>query len=173
MTGRRILFLDFDGVLCTENYLEHLQAKGAATRDADGTLFDPEAVGQLRRIVDETQCQVVVTSTWRTDGEERIRRLWANRCMPGRLLGVTPVLLHATYEDPLSRQLLEKPEWETKGYEVNAWQEMHGKLDDVYAIVDDENPFLNRQQGHLVQSNEQTGLTEAAASRIIALLKWH
>lgn len=167
MTGRRMLFLDFDGVLCTDRYADLLQEQGKETRDADGALFDPEAVENLRNVVESTQCVIVVTSTWRISGEERITQLWEHRNMPGKLIGVTPVMLHATYQNPRTKELMEKPEWETKGYEVNTWLEINAEPKDLFAIVDDENPFLHRQQERLVQTHESEGLTKEAAKKII------
>ena len=47
----RILFLDFDGVLNTENYQAQLRAEGKPGWDDFGSLFDPAAVANLKRIL--------------------------------------------------------------------------------------------------------------------------
>lgn len=60
---RPLLFLDFDGVMCCDNYLEALMKEGQPTTDEEGTLFTPDAVNNLRSIVDATDCQIVVSST--------------------------------------------------------------------------------------------------------------
>lgn len=42
-----IIFLDFDGVLNTEQYQARLAVDGKSTKDAWGHLFDPLAVDSL------------------------------------------------------------------------------------------------------------------------------
>lgn len=167
---RPILFLDFDGVMCCDRYLERLLKEGHPTTDDEGTLFVPEAVSNLRRIVETTGCQIVVSSTWRIDGESRIRRIWKNRNMPGELIGVTPILLFSTYQDADTKERIEKPEWEAKAFEVNAWLEKNEITYARYAILDDENMFLFRQQDHLVVTDAYDGLTRDKAEEVISIL---
>lgn len=51
----KIIFLDVDGVLnCTSRW------KGGS-----GKHLDAECLANLKKIVDETQCKIVVSSTWR------------------------------------------------------------------------------------------------------------
>lgn len=104
------------------------------------------------------------------DGEERIRRLWDNRNMPGELLGITPILLFSTYEDAKTKERTEKPEWEAKAFEINAWLEKHEIIGTPYVILDDENMFLHRQQEHLVLTDAYYGLTKDKAEKVVALL---
>ena len=51
---RQIIFLDFDGVLNTQYYQEQLQSHSKNWQDEYGALFDPNAVKQLKRIIDAT-----------------------------------------------------------------------------------------------------------------------
>ena len=60
-----IIFLDFDGVLNTEKYYCELKSKGLPSDDKYGQLFDPEAVANLRKIIDATDARIVVSSSWR------------------------------------------------------------------------------------------------------------
>lgn len=46
----KYIFLDFDGVLNTENYQTKLQSEGSPGWDDFGMFFDPEAVANLKRI---------------------------------------------------------------------------------------------------------------------------
>ena len=52
---KKIIFLDFDGVLNTEHYQNYLMYERKPWQDKHGALFDPEAVRQLKRIVDVTK----------------------------------------------------------------------------------------------------------------------
>ena len=56
----KIIFLDFDGVQNTGHYQRLLQYLGNPWRDRYGALFDPDAVRQLKRIVDATGADIVV-----------------------------------------------------------------------------------------------------------------
>ena len=60
---KKILFLDFDGVLNTERHHEHCYENGIAPVDRYGYAFDPEAVANLKRIIDETGADIVVSDT--------------------------------------------------------------------------------------------------------------
>ena len=48
----KIIFLDIDGVLNTEHYQGLLQYQGKPWQDEYGAFFDPNAVKQLKRIID-------------------------------------------------------------------------------------------------------------------------
>lgn len=49
---KKIIFLDFDGVLNTEHYQNNLMYQRLPWQDKHGAFFGPEAVRQLKRIVD-------------------------------------------------------------------------------------------------------------------------
>ena len=63
----RYIFLDFDGVLNTMEYLTALQWKGEPGYDEYGTLFDPYTVECLKHIIDRTSARLVISSSWRLD----------------------------------------------------------------------------------------------------------
>ena len=48
----KLILIDFDGVLNTENYQARLQAIGKPGRDDYGMLFAPSAVANLKHILD-------------------------------------------------------------------------------------------------------------------------
>jgi len=54
---RKQLFLDVDGVLHPFH--------GAHMREADVTTFHRDCMQRLQRIVDETECEIVLSSSWR------------------------------------------------------------------------------------------------------------
>uniref|UniRef100_UPI002FD91380 HAD domain-containing protein n=2 Tax=Bacteroidales TaxID=171549 RepID=UPI002FD91380 len=89
MPIEKIIFLDFDGVLNTEYYQAQLLRQGRSCKDENGMFFDPEAVAQLKRVVDETNADIVIESSWKYIGLEAMRRLWMSRAMPGQLIGMT------------------------------------------------------------------------------------
>ena len=66
--SNRIIFLDFDGVLNTEHYQNFLYHEGKPWQDEHGAFFDPEAIEQLRHIIDAITADIVLDSNDVTSG---------------------------------------------------------------------------------------------------------
>lgn len=155
---RRIIFLDIDGVLNTErNYRSRLR-QGLPWRDENGPYFDPEAVEALTCLVEHTEADIVITSTWRLLGEDRMQTLWATRQMPGILLGGTPQILTQMYA--------------VRGQEIAAWLAQNVAEDEEcrYVIIDDGRDFLPEQIPFCVFVNPEVGITEEDARKALALV---
>ena len=75
----KIIFLDFDGVLNIEHYQGLLQYQGKPWQDEYGAFFDPKAVKQLKRIIDATDADIVVESSWKYLGLDAMKELWEVR----------------------------------------------------------------------------------------------
>ena len=150
---RKILFLDFDGVIVTDRHQSQLMATNSPLRDEYGAKFDPVCIENLRRIIDSTDADIVVTSTWKMEkGLEGIQRMWQARHLPGKVIGVTPDI------DPIHR-----------GNEIEAWLTACGEVC-RYAIIDDCPilDFFNEEQlQHLFKVDERTGLDDATAKMIV------
>ena len=56
---KKIIFLDFDGVLNTEYNQNLLMYHGKSWKDKYGAFFDPETVAERKRIVEETNADIV------------------------------------------------------------------------------------------------------------------
>lgn len=84
---KKVIFLDFDGVLNTGNYTKKLIAAGKPYRDKFGELFDPEAIHNLQTVLDAVpDALLVITSSWKdVYGPAAIRRLWKERSFPGKI----------------------------------------------------------------------------------------
>ena len=151
---KNILFLDFDGVLVTDRGQKyHLETNGKL-RDDHGSLFDPECVKCLKEIIDATDADIVISSTWKMEmGLDGIRQMWSDRNLPGKVIGVTPDI------DPIHR-----------GDEIAAWLTSYGE-DCCFAIIDDT-PFTDffrvEQHKHLFKVDERIGIDEDTAKRVIA-----
>ena len=55
----KYLFIDFDGVLNTENYTKFLQTNGFDSNDKFGTRFDPDALQNLKAIRQSRTCSIM------------------------------------------------------------------------------------------------------------------
>lgn len=152
---RPILFLDIDGVLNSHDYLRR---GGSLSCKSDG--IDPEAVKHLQRIVDESKCSIVLSSTWRlihSLADMRGRLIAKGMRDPCPLRDKTPDL------SPRGGTI----ERYQRGLEVNAWID-NMDFRAAYACVDDDGDFLPGQ--NLVQTDFRTGLLAEHADRCIRIL---
>ena len=153
---KKILFLDFDGVMVTDRHQAQLMAEGQPLRDSYGTKFDQVCVEFLKQILNATKADLVVTSTWKMEmGLEGIQRMWHERQLPGRVIDVTPDI------DPIHR-----------GNEIAGWLDACGDKC-RYAIIDDT-PFTDffrkEQLPYLFKVDEHTGLDEVITKQVIDYL---
>jgi len=151
-----IIFLDFDGVMVTDRNLAQLMANNSPLRDDYGAKFDPICVGFLKQIIESTDAEIVVTSTWKmTLGLEGLQQMWDARQLPGKVIDITPDI------DPIHR-----------GDEIAAW--LDASLGAArYAIIDDcpiLDFFREEQLQHLFKVDERTGLNGDTTKRVISHL---
>lgn len=148
-----IIFLDFDGVLNTEQYQARLVMDGDLTKDAWGPLFDPRAVGNLHKIVEATGADIVISSSWRYIHRlGSLRMMWEIRELPGDILDTLPC--GASY---ISR-----------GEEIECWLSQHDQSN--YIIIDDLNDFYPSQLDRYVETNPIVGISAADVERAIRIL---
>jgi hypothetical protein len=149
---KSIIFLDIDGVLNV--YCE--------SRDKYGCTFHQNFVDNLRYIIDSTGADIVITSTWRSDGLITMQNMWKDRNLPGKVVGVTP------YIDICKR-----------GLEI----EKYISENDIknYVIIDDDTDMLESQMNNFVRTSDNKdhpdcldigyGLTKECAEQAIKILK--
>lgn len=166
----KVIFLDFDGVLNTEKYQAGLRAEGKKGYDQYGPLFDPEAVGNLGRILDAVpDAVVVISSSWKLEGLPRMKDMWRFRKMPGSVYDITP--------DYLS------PEWQIdldavedfsilvgRGNEVRQWLKDNMPEECRYVIFDDLPDYLPDQRVHLITTDPRIGISKEDADHAIKVL---
>lgn len=156
------LFLDIDGVLNTGRYSNYLEENGLSETDADGYLFDTEAVKNLQYIIEETDAKIIITSTWRLDGD--MQAIWHNRNLAGEVIGVTPTIQK---EKAIGKI---KIWYGHRGMEVEEWLSANANAPYKYAILDDEDDYLPSQSDHLVLTDPMTGITKEVVDKVISLL---
>lgn len=151
---RPVIFLDFDGVLNTEQYQAQLAIDGKPTKDAWGPLFDPRAVANLRKIIEATDAGIVISSSWRyAHGLGSLRMMWEVHELPGEILDIIPC--GATY---ISR-----------GEDIECWLDRNGRPD--YVIIDDLDDFFSSQRECYVEISPIVGITVQNALKAIEILK--
>lgn len=180
----RILFLDVDGVLNSHDWARRRPSREqfAIERDISPEpsrhnlivwaqrSIDPDAVERLNRLVERSGARIVVSSTWRLmyplPRFELILRERGFRGPP--LLGTTPDK-SVMPMPPAKLGVVDRFQLR-RGDEIHAWIELHGGVvtaRDIVILDDDSDmdPYLDR----LVQTDHETGLTDADVERALKL----
>ncbi len=162
----KVIFLDFDGVL-------NLIPQG---HDYYGGIFHPEFVDNLGRIIEETGAKLVISSSWRTMGLERLKMMWEHRLYPGDIIGVTPDLRWRTKKDAMELNEVEY----VRGDEIESWLNLHPEVTN-YVILDDDDDMLQSQRINFVRTSDNInhpdcidigyGLTKICSDDAIRILK--
>lgn len=141
----KVIFLDIDGVLITRRY-------------ASRNMADPRCIEQLNRITDRTNAVIVVSSSWRHLGFDKISLILKQWGTTGNIISVTPVR-----ED--GDRLLEIGEW------IADMHEASGNILDSFVIIDDEKDACRGFSTFCVRTGFEYGLDEFASDRAIAILE--
>lgn len=166
----KIIFLDIDGVLAVCH----------GVRDCYGSLFHEEYTQNLKRIIDETEAKIVISSSWRKSSLTVMKEMWWDRNMPGEVIDVTPSLYLGKGVSFYNDYLEQHPTPKTfsysipRGSEIEYWlknfagfqrinwskerQREYLDKSDVknYVILDDDSDFLYSQREHFVQCSLQS-----------------
>ena len=167
---RKIIFLDIDGVLNTEHYQGLLQYQGKSWQDEYGAFFDPNAVKQLKRIIDATNADIVVESSWKYHGLDAMKELWEVRNLPGRIIDITPSTISDEYLLSNDLENIYPSMLHCKGVEIASWLSKYETQDFRYVIIDDEYVILDSQLPYFILINPYEGITEEQANQAISIL---
>lgn len=137
----KVLFLDIDGVCNSAAWVRQGNSPWNKT--------DPAAVALVRRIIKETGCSVVLSSTWRLYPDSRA----AVRRQVCRYISMTKDMQAGAKWGAVER-----------GLEVQEWLDRHPSVTE-YAILDDNSDFLPNQW--LFLTTWENGITEDIAQAVI------
>lgn len=130
-------------------------------RGYTGLSFDLEAVQWLNYIVDNSNADIVITSSWKYKGLEAMHNMWTEYAMHGYVKDITPSI--QMRRDLFCMRGMEILKWLSDNYpEV--------KEQPRYVIIDDGDDFLPEQAEMLVRTNAEVGITKEDAAKAINLL---
>lgn len=151
----KVIFLDIDGVLNHQKHYEWLMTTNEPTpmqRVYPYSEFNPKSCQLLNEIIKGTGAQIVVSSSWRLDGEVRLNLLFKFFGLP-RIYSITPCLNTE------------------RGIEIGAWLAAHPEVDG-YVILDDDEDMTVEQMPFFIKTNPyEDGLNEDVKERAIQILK--
>lgn len=163
---RKVIFLDIDGVLNTKWW--YTQMDRNTPKDKYGYAFNPNAVANLKKILDETGADIVISSSWKSFGFSELEEMWQDRGLPGKLIGITP---NSVSDEMLLNADLDHMElFSIRGMEIKKWLTKHGKRVSHYVIIDDMDNMLPEQQPHFVHTDPEIGISKENAAQAITIL---
>jgi hypothetical protein len=150
----KVLFLDIDGVLNSDNwYNYHTESPSMGPLGDLMECIDPRAISMVNRIVDYTNCVLVLISSWRcVHPITLINRALSERGLNCYLFGATPSL------------------GKTRGYEIGAWLDLWPRMPESWAILDDDKDMDPYMDHLVVQTTYGSGLLLEHANRVIDIL---
>ena len=118
-------------------------------------ILDERAICQLRRIVETTSAEIVLSSSWRWYKEQRntVHKQLKRKNID--FIDTTPIEITIKM---------------SRADEINAWLEKHPDIDN-YVILDDEEIKDIKLIPHLVRTTFKHGLTRDKAEQAIKILK--
>lgn len=151
----RVIFLDIDGVLNSEEWDMYVQSFTYGARFNSCYLLSQEMILRLQNVVFQTNAEIVLTSSWRTN-ERAMCAL--TRQLSLYHLSIRDSTLYSTYN--------------TRADDINEWLRSHSNIHS-YAIVDDYDDGFTQDDilaAHFVQTTYAQGLTPEKAEKIIEIL---
>jgi hypothetical protein len=164
----KVIFLDIDGVLnlCYDYLLS--QQGLPSQRDDYGSSFHPHFVENLKRLIEETDAKIVISSTWRLSGLSIMKEMWKHRNLPGEIIDITPCFMR-TRNTSLCR-----------GDEIQEWLNNHIEVTN-YVYIDDDHVDVNENQlPYFIKTADNCdhidhvqgyGLTKECTEKAIQILK--
>ena len=138
-------------------------------KDKYGYAFDPNAVSNLKKILDQTGADIVISSSWKSFGYSELEEMWEERGLPGKLIGITP---NSVSDEMLLNADLDNMElFSIRGMEIKEWLSKKGRSISHYAIIDDMDNMLPEQQSHFVKTDPEIGITKENADQVIAIIE--
>ena len=173
----KVLFLDIDGVLnsenwfayriyCVKNNMVNILMNFVDTDDRNIkhklTMLDDRAIANLNRIVEETGCKVVLSSSWRSSIESEnifTQNLLKLKGFKYEFYDVTPRLWFSDFSI-------------RRGEEIKFWldKESENHKIESFVILDDDSDMLPEQMNNFIHVDGQVGLTDRDVLTAIEIL---
>ena len=173
----KVLFLDIDGVLnsenwfayriyCVKNNMVNILMNFVDTDDRNIkhklTMLDDRAIANLNRIVEETGCKVVLSSSWRSSIESEnifTQNLLKLKGFKYEFYDVTPRLWFSDFSI-------------RRGEEIKFWLDKESEKHEIesFVILDDDSDMLPEQMNNFIHVDGQVGLTDRDVLTAIEIL---
>ena len=173
----KVLFLDIDGVLNSQNwfgYRLYCSKNNIYDRILNFTdindeyinhklsMIDDRAIVNLNRIIEETGCKVVLSSSWKSSRKsvnDLTQYILKIKGFKYELYGVTPRL----WRDEFGTQ---------RGEEIQMWMDKESEKNKIesFVILDDDSDILPEQMKNFIHIDGQVGLIDKDVVTAIKIL---
>ena len=152
-----VIFLDIDGVLNRTKHAKHI-------------CIDADCVERLRRLVEETDAVIVLSTFWRYFDRYIAYILHRHGIDQARVVGITPGT-PPTAMGVMASSAADDSNYANRAEEIEAWLSADGG-DRRFVVLDDRRSASNaRLAPNFVRTDAATGLTDADVQAAIALLR--
>ena len=133
----KILFLDHDGVICLSRQWGS-RRKYSEGLDSIFDKFDIKAVRVLNKIIEETDCEIVVSSDWRLFATlEQMQELYSIRGIIKSPIDYTPTTVdNDVLPEGFTYDLWEWEVMQTRCFEIKTWLKYHPEVTSWVAVDD-------------------------------------
>jgi hypothetical protein len=135
----KLIFLDIDGVLITGVY---------------NNKFDPTSVSLFNRLIQETGAKVVISSSRRYVGVEKLTDFFVKHGVICDIIDITPIGF----------------EFQNRGEEIDCWLRENGMPDKFCIIDDNTNRITDYFFNSFVKTESKIGFDEVAYSLAYKIL---
>ena len=173
----KVLFLDIDGVLnsenwfgyrlyCIKNNMFNEVINFVNTNDErikyKLSMIDDRAIANLNRIIEETGCKVVLSSSWRSSIESEnifTENLLKLKGFKYEFYDVTPRLWFSDFSI-------------RRGEEIKFWLDKESEKHEIesFVILEDDSDMLPEQMNNFIHVDGQVGLTDRDVLTAIEIL---
>ena len=169
----KIVFLDFDGVITTDQWRRTCGSRRAPIHEHLNTPM----LKHVNRIVETTKAKVVASTNWRlTTSQDGLSSLLKKAGAAFNLLSTTPTHFDVyPHQESLFGAQVDRAKWR-RGHEVLAWligwANSGGEDIESFVILDDlpRSDFDDFGRNHLFSTDPRIGLTSEMADRAIRFL---
>lgn len=149
LTNQRILFLDIDGVLNSEEYY-----KNCNNSSENFSRFDFSSVSLIKSLIEEFSLKIVISSTWRYGAVDRLmHELKKNKLLDYLYHDWFTPVIHPAH----------------RGTEIKLWLDLHPEVAD-YVIIDDDDNMLEEQKNNFVRTSLHLGMNNEHYNRVRAII---
>jgi hypothetical protein len=168
-----IVFLDIDGVL---NSLAYYKEKRQVERNAEVGYplgdISVEAVELLNYLYDQVEYKVVISSTWRSKGIDRLKEILVDYAgLKAEIIDLTPRLL---------TEECDSKSYTLRGNEIYAWlkenEDVYGcdyNEYSSYVILDDDSDMLYWQKDNFICVDGNVGITGKTVFKMERFFKYN
>ena len=159
----KVIFLDFDGVLNSAEYM--LFNKEEWNSGDDAGMIDPDSVALVNQIIEKTGAKVVISSSWRLGHTiDELKTILKRKGFIGEVIGMTPPTFLLNPDDEENKQFSER------GHEIQKWLRTQKETIESFVILDDESDMVHLKP-RLVQTTWRSGINETHIEAAIKMLE--